>query len=164
MNIFTTSACPIQSAKALPDVLVIKMIVESAQLLSTAHFENDGVIVGYKPTHKNHPCAIFTRKTSGNYEWVYNHFVALCDEFTRRKGKVHKTSELIETLKTAPRNIRKCAVDIDFMCMPDDCKKTLDVHKNYQIYLKKKYNEWLTRTDKKPIVATWTNAQRPEWA
>ena len=112
------------------------MIVESAQLLSTAHFENDGVIVGYKPTHKNHPCAIFTRKTSGNYEWVYNHFVALCDEFTRRKGKVHKTSELIETLKTVPKNIRKCAVDIDFMCMPDDCKKTLDGHKNYQIYLK----------------------------
>ena len=43
MNLFTTSANPTISAIDLPDKLVVKMILETAQLLSTAHYEVDGV-------------------------------------------------------------------------------------------------------------------------
>ena len=165
MNIFATNDCPVASAKALPNNLVIKMIVESCQILSTAHFELDGLQVGYKPTHKNHPSCVWTRQTRGNYRWLYNHAKALCDEYTYRTGKVHKSSELLGVLMVAPVNIPK-GERIDFvMCMPDQYKLQAKFNSTtaYRLYLKNKYSEWLTRTDKRPIVATWTNRQRPTW-
>lgn len=161
MNIFTTDSCPIVSAQSLCDIHVNKMILESAQLLSTAHFVLDGEHKGYKATHKNHPCAIWSRKNSGNYEWLWNHFKALSDEFTFRTGKVHKSSSLLETLKSPPKNIANDVVSIDFMCMPDEHKKTLNVHSNYQRYISVKYKEWLSRD--KPIVAKYTKRNKPEW-
>ncbi|MNY27080.1 hypothetical protein D3C86_1609670 [compost metagenome] len=127
MNIFCTSSCPIQSAQDLSNNLVVKMILESAQMLSTAHYILDGSQVGYKPTHVNHPCSIFSRSGDENYQWLWQHFNALCGEYTHRTGKVHKTGSLLETLKTPPKNITKRPLSIDFLCMPDDCKKTLDV-------------------------------------
>lgn len=162
MNIFATNECPVKSAQALPNILVNKMILESAQILSTAHFELDGKQVGYKPTHKNHPCSIFARKSSGNYKWLWEHYKALCDEFTFRTGKVHKTSSLLETLKTPPKNIGNSAVSIDFMCMPDEHKRTLNVHENYKLYLNAKFKEWGTRQDR-PVKAEWTKRNKPEW-
>jgi hypothetical protein len=163
MNIFITSKCPIESAQALANIHVNKMICESLQLLCTAHSVLDGTVKVFKPTHQNHPCSIFTRKSSGNYEWLYKHFKALCDEYTFRTGKVHKCAEHLEDVATPPLNISQGELDFDFMCMDDDCKKTLDVHKNYRYYLSKKYSEWQTRVDKRPIVATWTNRNKPDW-
>jgi len=69
LNLFATSQCPVQSAKEHCNVHNVKMILEVAQMLSTAHFVLDGVQVGYKPTHKNHPCSVFVRSTSENYKW-----------------------------------------------------------------------------------------------
>jgi len=163
INIFASSKCPIESAQALANIHVNKMICESLQLLCTAHNVLDGTVKGFKPTHQNHPCSIFTRKSSGNYEWLYKHFKALCDEYTFRTSKVHKCAEHLEDVATPPLNIPQGELDFDFMCMDDDCKKTLDVHKNYRYYLSKKYSEWQTRVDKRPIVATWTNRNKPEW-
>jgi len=64
MNIFVTDICPIKSAQDHCDVHNRKMIIEASQLLSTVHFELDGIQVGYKPTHRNHPSAVWTRSTS----------------------------------------------------------------------------------------------------
>ena len=163
MNIFATDECPIKSAKALPCILLRKMIVESCQILCTAHFICDGVIKSYKPTHQNHPVSIWTRKSTGNYNWLYQHYVALCSEFSTRNGKPHASMALLKELKTAPKNSTNKPVDIDFMCMPVECKKTIDVHKNYRYYLNQKYKDWATRTDKKQIHVTWTNAVKPDW-
>jgi len=163
MNIFITSKCPIESAQALANIHVNKMICESLQLLCTAHSVLDGTVKGFKPTHQNHPCSIFTRKSSGNYEWLYRHFKALCDEYTFRTGKVHKCAEYLEGIATLPLNILHGELDFDFMCMDDNCKKTLDVHKNYRYYLTKKYSEWQTRVDKRPIFATWGVRNKPDW-
>lgn len=163
MNIFTTSKCPIESAIALPTNLVNKMQIESAQLLCTAHYVLDSVQKPYKPTHVNHPCAVFTRTSKANYIWLYEHFRALCGEYTYRTGKVHKTSELLETLSVPPVNASDKELSIDFMCMPDEYKKTLDVHKNYQLYLIAKFKEWTVRTDKRQIHVSWTNRNSPKW-
>lgn len=163
MNIFTTYECPVASAQSLANIHVNKMICESLQLLCTAHSVLDGTTKAFKPTHKNHPCAIFCRKTSGNYDWLYRHFKALCDEYTFRTGKIHKCAEHIEDIANPPKNIPRGELSFDFMCVDDDCKKTLDVHKNYRYYLSKKYAEWATRQDKRQIVATWAGRNKPEW-
>ena len=163
MNIFCVYECPVESAKALPDNLTNKMILESAQMLCTAHTVLDGVQKKYKPTHSNHPCSVFVRQSKENYNWLYRHFQSLCDEYSYRTGKVHATSSLLEELKTAPKNISNNPLSIDFMCMPDEYKKTLDVQKNYRLYLAYKIKDWAERKDKRPIVAKWTKRNKPEF-
>lgn len=172
MNIFSTSECPVQSAIEHNDRHCVKMILECAQLLSTAHFELDGVQVGYKPTHKNHPSAIWARATSGNYDWLYRHFVALCEEFTHRTGKVHKTSELLVLLAKKPYNIPQDDRQEFVLCMPDEYKKKafdsqtgglrFSPCKAYQAYLADKFKEWTCRD--KPLKIEWSNRNKPSWA
>ena len=162
MNIFTTSECPVQSAKDHCNVH-FKMCVELAQLLSTAHYEIDGEIVGYKPTHKNHPSAIWTRQCSGNYQWAYEHFKALCEEYTFRTGKVHKSSELLCLLAKQPSKIEIGERTAFAMAMPDEHKKLgiFDQTKAYQSYLNSKFQEWQSRP--KPISVDWGLRGAPSW-
>ena len=91
MNIFYLDSRPHVAAKDHCDKHVVKMILESAQMLCTAHRELDGDVpdVFYKSTHKNHPSTIWARSKAGNYRWLYDLFVSLCDEYTYRYGKVH---------------------------------------------------------------------------
>lgn len=163
MNIFVTNICPIKSAQDHCDVHNRKMIIEASQLLSTAHFELDGIQVGYKPTHRNHPSAIWTRSTSANYQWLYAHFKALCSEYTFRTGKIHKTSELLCVLDKLPCNIKKAELEPFAMCMDDEYKRLgiFDQTKSYQAYLKAKFAEWACRET--PIKVQWTNCKQPEW-
>lgn len=112
MNIFYLHPSAEISARAMTDKHVVKMILESAQLLSTAHHILDGEIspfktLLYKPTHKNHPSAIWARETHKNYEWLYAHFVELCNEYTRRYKRVHLTEKkLKKALYHLPLNIK----------------------------------------------------------
>lgn len=163
MNIFATSQCPVQSAQEMTNVHVVKMILESAQLLSTAHFVLDGEQVGYKPTHKNHPCAIWCRASSANYLWLLAHFNALCEEFTFRTGKVHKSSEQISALATPPWNIETGELTPLALCMPEEFQRLglFDQTKAYQAYLNVKFQEWRSRD--KPIKVEWTNRSKPIW-
>jgi hypothetical protein len=89
MNIFYIHENPTISAKAMSNKHVVKMILESAQLLSTAHHILDKSTSSelYKPTHKNHPSAIWVRQSYKNYQWLYNHFISLCEEYTKRYNK-----------------------------------------------------------------------------
>lgn len=72
------------------------MLLESAQLMSTA-LRLKGITTVYKISHINHPSSTWTRRTRGNYLWLLNHFKALCSEYTRRFGKVHKSESLLQT-------------------------------------------------------------------
>jgi hypothetical protein len=94
MNIFATSICPIESAKYLDDKRVVKMVLETAQILSTViNLKCVNNIVVYKSTHVNHPCSVWARESVGNYHWLLSHFEALCDEYTLRYSKVHKCEQ-----------------------------------------------------------------------
>ena len=81
MNIFYLSRSPVEAAKMQCDKHVVKMILETAQLLSTAHHELDGASVAYKPTHKNHPSAVWVRSSSDHYRWTVAHLEALGSEY-----------------------------------------------------------------------------------
>lgn len=97
MNIFATSSCPVESAKYLDTKRVNKMILESAQILSTARYLW-GYGAPYRPTHIHHPCVIWAASSKGNYIWLLQHFIALCDTFKHRRNKIHKCELLINCL------------------------------------------------------------------
>ena len=128
MNLFATNFCPTSSAADMPDKLCVKMILETAQLLSTAHYEIDGAteVEGtplYKPTHRNHPCAVWVRATADNYMWAFDHFVALCQEYTRRYGKRHATETKLRTaLRLTPAGLAWTGLTPPPACMPDEYK------------------------------------------
>ena len=94
MNIFYVYPDPADAAICLPDKLVVKMPLESAQMLSTAHrvlngddwCDFNGI---YKTAHINHPCSIWARESLQNYTWLYYHFYALCQEYTNRYDRQH---------------------------------------------------------------------------
>ncbi len=100
MNIFVTSPCPYESARYLDDKRVIKMVLESVQLLSTAVNEIAGKQVGpYRTTHKNHPCAVWARQNRANFNWLVRHAAGLAAEYKRRYGKTHKSASYIGQLQ-----------------------------------------------------------------
>jgi len=96
MNIFVSSFDPIESAQFLDDKRVVKMCLESAQILSTVMNEN-GLNGPYKTTHKNHPIVKWVKESSENYWWLIEHFSALCDEYNLRFNKEHKCNQHYDT-------------------------------------------------------------------
>jgi len=160
MNIFVSDPCPIKSAQNLDDKRVIKMTLESAQMLCTAlHEHNLSQHARYKPTHKNHPCNVWVRKNKQNNFWLVSHFEALADEYSFRMGKIHKSykdcySDLVfggnhlpdGNLTPFPNCAARKDINIDY-------KHVSDVHEAYRKYLT---DRWAT--DKIP--PKWTKRTR----
>jgi hypothetical protein len=165
MNIFITNACPVQSAQDHVNAHLLKQILESAQLLSTAHVVLDGNQVAYKATHQNHPSAIWTRQSKANYLWLFEHFKALCDEYEYRTGKVHKSIEHLKTLSKTPVSIDHNPLSEFVFVGPDEfrMKSLTCVHGAYKLYLKNKYEEWQVRTNKRQMPVSWGKRNVPDW-
>lgn len=109
MNIFFLHRLAPLAASAHCDKHVGKMLIESCQLLATAHHElGNGHAVTYKPTHANHPCAIWVRQSRLHYDYVLDLAIYLAREFYRRYGKVHKSyTVLCAELKLPPPALLK---------------------------------------------------------
>ena len=146
MNIFYLSRDPVEAAQAQCDRHVVKMILETAQLLSTAHHELDGGQVAYKSTHKNHPSAVWVRESLDHYEWTVYHLEALGREYERRYSKVHKTiRDHFKALQRPPVALQGVRGFTDPpQCMPDECKRD-DAVLGYQIYYNFKADDWDSR-------------------
>jgi hypothetical protein len=178
VNIFYLNKDPKICAQEHCDKHVVKMIIEYAQLLSTAHRVCDGDMyygktangrnikrwrlpdgreqVLYKASHINHPSAIWARKTNNNYNWLYCLFVELCEEYTYRYGKVHETDrKLRNALSVPPRNIEVGYLTQMPQAMPEHCKmpNPIDAYKNYYIKEKVDFAKWTKRNDPR-----WYNA------
>jgi len=95
MNIFVLHSDPHIAAQMACDKHVVKMILETAQMLCTAA-HTMGYTAPYTPTHKKHPCTLWASESSGNWNWLLEHGAALCREYTKRYGKVHKSQRVIE--------------------------------------------------------------------
>ena len=150
MNIFYLDNNPKICAKYHNDKHCVKMILEYAQLLSTAHRELDLFVNEslYKSAFKNHPSAKWVRENVNNYLWLYKLWTNLCDEYTHRYGKKHLTDiKLRELLKKTPHNIPNTEFTQPPMAMPDDVKHTDSIiayRKYYKIY-KKHLAKWTKR-------------------
>ena len=157
MNIFFLDKDPKLAAQYHCDKHVVKMILESAQLLSTAWYihcpQSSAERNLYKPTHANHPCSLWTRKTQGNYKWLWELAAALCQEYTYRYGKIHASQQMIEKLVWCPRAIIPFGLLDPVQCMPDEYKQAdgVQAYRNYYIndkaailsYKKREVPEWL---------------------
>ena len=156
MNIFYLDKDINKAAEYHNDKHCVKMILEYAQLLCTAHRELDGDNANenlYKSTHKNHPSAKWVRESKANYEYLYRLFNALCNEYTHRYGKTHLTyQKLHNVLATPPHNIPDKEFTEPTPAMPDDVKNN-DSLKAYRDYYKKY----------KSHLAVWTKRDTPEW-
>lgn len=98
MNIFFLSLNPVECAKWHVNKHVVKMILETVQLLCSAIWLS-GLEAPYKLTHKNHPCAVWTRANKTNWNWLKELGLSLCSEYTYRYGKVHKSEKILLDLK-----------------------------------------------------------------
>jgi len=97
MNIFAIDEDPKISAQQLVDCHVIKMLLESAQMISTVANAR-GYVGPYKSTHKNHPCTVWAGSDPSNMRWLFDHAFELCNEYTSRYGKVHASQAKIQVL------------------------------------------------------------------
>ena len=140
MNIFFLHHVPQIAASYHCDKHVVKMIVETAQLLATAHHEHgNGHNVTYKPTHKNHPSAVWARESVSHYMYLTDLGRTLCKEFKRRYGKEHKCHALFSgELMYAPPAMRKLPMTwrVPPQCMPDEykCDDTVQAYRAYYKY------------------------------
>ena len=175
MNIFYVDTDPNTAAQCLVDKHVVKMILESAQLLSTAHRVLDGEkyigkvndrkhtsyilpdareSVMYAATHMNHPSAVWCRQSVQNYDWLVDHFFALMNEYTHRYGKMHKCyGELSYQLQSPPKNLKEWDWTPMPSCMVEEYIISEDPLTNYRNYYR----------IGKSSLHKWTNRQPPEW-
>jgi len=142
MNIFYLHKDPVEAAKLQYNKHVVKMILESAQMLCTAHHEimGDDADVPYKRAHVNHPSTIWARRSAQNYVWLYDHFVALAQEYKKRYGKDHLSYTKCEPyLRFLPGGLPYTGFTQPPQAMPDEYKDecSLQAYWNYYINDKK---------------------------
>lgn len=161
MNIFILDNDPSKAAQYHCDKHVVKMILESAQMLSTAHHMIDGSFNAERrikgilqPTHINHPCSMWAREASANYEWLHSLLVNLLAEYTRRYNRIHKFAAIALNLSMLPVEMG------DYMrgertpfvqCMPEQYKNPRSAVQAYRAYYfgeKREMVTWKTPTPK----------------
>ena len=160
MNIFFLHLIPSECAKMHVDKHVVKMILESTQLLCCAHhiFPNPDYKPPYKLTHKNHPSSIWTRQSTANYLWLVELALELCKEYTYRYEKTHKCESYINELKKNIPMIESVEFTPPLMAMPDlykekitDCVKdnieiVMESYRQYYFFEKCELFKWKKRT------------------
>jgi len=166
VNIFVLDSDPRKSARMVCDKHVVKMPLETVQMLVSALIRN-GVPpedmprtkagTPYKETHKHHPCTRWAGDTSKNFVWLWTHGLELCLEYSRRYDRVHRCyyalMELGDLLAQVPLHAMPYGpLTPHPQAMPDDCKRDdpVDAYRSY-------YNK-----DKSEI-AEWSHSETPEW-
>ena len=151
MNIFVVDNDPIVAGTVLCDKHIVKMPLETAQMLCTAVNEYGGDSP-YKSAYVNHPCTVWARSSYDHFMWLCNHGDALCWEYRARYGRRHKCHDIIQHCRKVgrwlmPRN----GWSTQPQCMPDKYHDT-DVVTAYRQYYQ----------GDKAYMATWKQNQ-PDW-
>lgn len=160
MNIFAFSPDPWECALWLDDVRKNKMILETAQLLSSAVAINDPSWASkvYKPTHLGHPCAKWAMSSRANFWWLRTYMKALGIQF----GK-HKSLDYLNTFKEFAvvgwfpsedqTPFPNCAANSD---LGISFKHIPDVHEAYRLYINERW-----KRDTIPL--SWIKGEEPPW-
>ena len=144
MNIFYLDPDPKICAQMHVSKHVVKMIIEYAQLMSTAHRVLDGTEYTdltangrrikrwrlddereqslMKASHINHPSAIWCRENLANYQWLYTMWRHLLDEYKFRYGKIHACARLELDLRFPPTKIKLGDFFAPTPAMPQELK------------------------------------------
>lgn len=137
MNIFFLHHDPAKEASYVYYKHKVKMILESAQMLCTAHHAfGNGDNVPYKKVHLNHPSSIWVRENKHHYYWLYQHMLALGDEYTKRYNKIHLTIiKCAEALLHPPSAMPTKKFEQPPQCMPEEYKRSNAIHGYWQYYI-----------------------------
>ena len=163
MNIFYLDSDPVKAAQVQYNKHVVKMILESAQMLCTAHHHYDnGDNVPYKKAHYNHPSTIWCRQNASQYMWLYDHMIALGKEYTKRYKKTHLTiTKCAEVLKQLPPTIPETIFTEPPQCMPDQYKVIGDSLSAYWNYYEQE-KQLIKGKNEQKIIRT-TNIKQLQW-
>jgi hypothetical protein len=188
MNIFVLSENVNEIAMYQIDKHCIKMPLESALMLSTAHRVIDGkettvlsksgrkikkYILNderedmlYGSSHINHPSTVWTRTNKQNYLWHFDLFLAMLKEYTYRYGKIHACEKLIPFLQNSPKNIPDGEFFLPTPAMPTPLKIVAEnpvPGRKYDVI--KSYHNYYNK--EKSRFATWhgkiNSRPTPEW-
>ena len=181
MNIFYVHPDPAICAQQHVDKHCVKMILEYAQLLSSAHrfldgsertiisqsgrkkkvwqLNDDRDSVIYAATHINHPSAKWARHSLANYQYLFKLWIELMREYNYRYGKIHASMRLAKYLKNAPTNISTTeGFSAPWRAMPDEYK----FERTEPDYTVKSYRAYILGA--KSQMLKWKNRQTPDWA
>lgn len=143
MNIFILDRDPAIAASYQCNKHVVKMILETAQMLCSPF---DPGTAPYKRSHFNHPCSVWARHTRANFDWLVTHGLALCSEYESRYSKTHKSKAIIEwcrdnanTLTFPSEGLTEFA-----QAMPDECRRPdpVDAYRTYYLVHKRDFAKW----------------------
>lgn len=151
MNIFYLHKDPVKAAQYQYNKHVVKMVLESAQMLCTAHhlIMGDDADVPYKIAHPKHPSTKWVTYSASNYAWLYQHMLALGDEYTKRYGKVHLTiTKCKDKLAKLPGGIFNVGFSEPPQAMPDEYKHESAIHAYWNYYIGEKHK--VINKDEKP--------------
>ena len=150
MNIFVLHHDPQVAAEMMCDKHVVKMILETAQMLCTV-IASHGHDTPYRPTHRKHPCTIWAGESQANWNWLVTHGLALCSEYTKRYGKVHKSERVIKWCRDSNINLSCVYLTPFAQAMPEEYKNECPVTA-YRAYYR----------GEKAHFAKW-KTQEPDW-
>lgn len=148
MNIFVLDHDPFIAAQMQCDKHVVKMVLESAQLLCGVHKN-----APYRCSHKNHPCTLWAKKSLDNYRWLCHHGKELAREYTLRYGKVHASEMVIDWAAANEPNLPTLGLTTFPQCMPAEykCNDVVLAYRAYYCGDKVKFAKWTK------------NRKQPEW-
>lgn len=143
VNIFVLSEDPAEAARMQCDKHVVKMLLETGQMLCAAH---EPGVAPWKRTHYNHPCVVWTRASTANYEWLAIHGLELCAEYTRRYGRRHASEDvLVWCAENVPVNIPEGPLTPFAVAIKNPTYHTGDAVSSYRAYYlgdKKRFAKW----------------------
>ena len=147
MNIFVLDEDPHVAASMACDKHVVKMILETAQMLCAAAIAK-GYEMPYGATHKHHPCTLWAGLSRGNWDWLVEHGMALCAEYTLRYGKVHKSQQIIEHARDMKISFCNQQLTPFAQAMPPQYKNECAVtaYRAYYMGEKARFATWKTQT------------------
>ena len=157
MNIFYFTKNTRLNSKLLDDKRLVKMVLETTQLLSNVLFLY-GKKNPYKPTHLKHPCTIWASSSKQNWIWLKRYGLELCKEYTRRFHKVHKCTDIIKSMSCPP--IKNSEFTQPNQCMPEKYKfrKTSRAYLKY--YVGEKFNPVYFKRCNKKIYNFWEKLRK----
>jgi hypothetical protein len=158
MNIFALDSDPVRAAEYMCDKHVVKMALETAQLLCTALAQHGAEELPYKPTHRNHPCTIWAAESRANFLWLAEHGDAICREYSKRYGgREHKSRAVIVRAAEQSAKIPERSLTRFAQAMPDQYKNADPVaaYRAYYIGDKARFASWRAPA----VVPDWWRAE-----
>ena len=147
MNIFLLDWDVPTCAKYHCDKHVVKMILESTQMLSSVNTKYESDLAPYKPVHQKHPCTLLACETVVNYNHLLYLSKELCKEYTYRYGKVHKCQNVIAKIGQPPVKLTTRGNTAPAQAMPDIYKNTdpIQAYREYYLHEKQRFAVWKNR-------------------